>query len=55
MSKQETQLLIEAKNCIDHARKWIKNIKPDFHDTGMYKITSDKISNHLDSRKNEND
>lgn len=41
------QLLKEAKTCINHSRQWIRNLKPDFQDDGMYKLIVEKIEKFL--------
>jgi hypothetical protein len=45
--KEAQELLFKAKNCIDHARKWIKNLDPTFEDKGMYSQLSGKIEEYL--------
>ena len=44
-------LLIQANNCLKHARIYIKNLKLDFKDDGQYKICCDKIDNFLEKIK----
>lgn len=43
------ELLVQAKSCIDHARKWIKNMHPEFKDEGIYKKISEDIKKKLET------
>ena len=41
------ELLIRAKQALDHARKWIKNLQPQFEDTGIYSIVSNELATEI--------
>lgn len=41
------KMLKRSQCCINHARKWIKNLKPEFKDNGTYRLVSEEIDSLL--------
>lgn len=43
------KLLNKAKNALNHSRQWIKNLKPDFQDNGIYSQISEEIELYINN------
>jgi len=41
-----------SRECLKHARQWIKNLKPDFSDNGNYKAKCEEIDRLLQELEN---